>query len=228
MVIHAIWIDAADIALLARAGCTVAHNPVCNLRLGSGVMPYRALRDAGVPICLGTDEMNTDDSVNLWFVAKMAALLHTLETPDYTQWPQPKEILHAATRGGARALRREHDLGRLAVGCVADIVLLDADSVAFTPLNDLRRQLVHCEDGGSVRMTIVDGRVVFDHGRITTIDERALRIELRELMSAYRRQLEHAGRDAQRLEPYYREMYLKAASQDVGMNRWFPRDSAKA
>lgn len=228
MVIHAIWIDAADIALLAAAGCTVAHNPVCNLRLGSGVMPYRALRAAGVPICLGTDEMNTDDSVNLWFVAKLAALLHTLETPDYTQWPVPAEILHAATRGGARALRRERDLGQLGVGCVADIVLLDRDSVAFTPLNDLRRQLVLCEDGASVRTTLVDGRVVFDNGRITTVDEAALRTELRELMGGYRQQLESAGRDAQRLEPFYRAMYAQAAAQDVGMSRWLQEGPAPA
>jgi cytosine/adenosine deaminase-related metal-dependent hydrolase len=74
MVIHAIWIDDDDVRLLAASGCTVAHNPVCNLRLGSGVMPYRKLREAGVPMCLGSDEMNTDDSVNLWFVAKTAAL----------------------------------------------------------------------------------------------------------------------------------------------------------
>jgi len=220
MVIHAIWIDDADIELLARAGCTVAHNPVCNLRLGSGVMPYRALRDAGVPICLGTDEMNTDDSVNLWFVAKTAALLHTLATPEWRDWPQPQELLRALTRGGARALRRADSLGQLAVGCAADLALLDLDSVAFTPLNDLRRQLVHCEDGGSVRYTIVAGRVVYEEGRITTIDERALRAEMRALMSGYREQLERAGREAQRLEPYYREMVLRAAAQDVGMNRW--------
>jgi 5-methylthioadenosine/S-adenosylhomocysteine deaminase len=56
LVIHAIWIDEYDIELLAQSGCTVAHNPVCNLRLGSGVMPWRALRKAGVPLCLGTDE----------------------------------------------------------------------------------------------------------------------------------------------------------------------------
>ena len=62
MVIHAIWLDAADIELLAASGCTVAHNPVCNLRLGSGVMPWNALRAAGVPIALGSDEMNTDDT----------------------------------------------------------------------------------------------------------------------------------------------------------------------
>ena len=220
MVIHAIWIDDEDIRLLAESGCTVAHNPVCNLRLGSGVMPYRKLRAAGVPICLGTDEMNTDDSVNLWFVAKTAALLHTLASPDYATWPQPAEILHAATRGGALALRREAKLGQLALGCDADIALLDLDTVSFTPLNDLRRQLVQCEDGGSVRTTIVAGRVVYDKGCITTVDESTLRAEMRELLAAGCGRGERAVREAQRLEPYYREMVLRAAAQDVGMNRW--------
>jgi cytosine/adenosine deaminase-related metal-dependent hydrolase len=219
LVIHAIWIDAHDIELLARSGCSVAHNPVCNLRLGSGVMPYRKLRNAGVPICLGTDEMNTDDSVNLWFVAKTAALIHTLASPDYGAWPQPAEILHAVTRGGARAMRRDGRLGQLAVGCDADIALLDLDTVAYTPLNDLKRQLVHCEDGASVRMTIVAGRVVFEQGRITRVDEAALRAEMRELMAAGREQTERAAHEALRLEPYYREMLQRAAAVDVGMNR---------
>lgn len=220
MVIHAIWIDAQDIALLAQSGCTVAHNPVCNLRLGSGVMQWRALRDAGVPICLGSDEMNTDDSVNLWFVAKTAALLHTLSTPHYERWPQPDEVLQALWRGGARAMRREADLGQLTVGAQADVILLDIDTVSFTPLNDLPRQLVHCEDGGSVRTTIVAGRVVFEDGRITTVDEAALRAEMRALVEASRAQTERAAQEALRLEPYYREMVLRAAAQDVGMNRW--------
>ncbi|MGH8804038.1 MAG: amidohydrolase family protein [Polaromonas sp.] len=220
MVIHAIWIDDADIALLAKSGCTVAHNPVCNLRLGSGVMPYYKLREAGVPICLGSDEMNTDDAINLWFVAKTAALLQSLGSTEYRDWPQPVEMLHALTRGGARAMRRADSLGQLKVGFAADLALLDLDTVAFTPLNDLKRQLIFCEDGGSVRYTIVNGRVVFDQGRITSIDEKALRAELRSLMTGYQQQQQHAAGQARRLEPYYRAMYLRAASEDVGMNRW--------
>jgi cytosine/adenosine deaminase-related metal-dependent hydrolase len=55
-IIHAIWVDGDDIALMAASGCVVAHNPVCNLKLGSGVMPFRRLRAAGIPICLGPDE----------------------------------------------------------------------------------------------------------------------------------------------------------------------------
>jgi len=220
MVIHAIWLDEPDIELLAAARCTVAHNPVCNLRLGSGVMPYFALRAAGVPICLGSDEMNTDDTTNMWFVAKTAALLQTVARLEYRDWPAAPEMLAALTRGGARALRRADRLGQLAPGFRADIALLDLDTHAFTPLNDLRRQLVFCEDGGSVRATIVAGRVVYENGRVTTVDEKALRAEARELASASRATLARAEGEARRLEPYYRQMYLKAAARDVGFTRW--------
>jgi 5-methylthioadenosine/S-adenosylhomocysteine deaminase len=219
LAIHAIWIDERDAELLAKSGCTVAHNPVCNLRLGSGVMPLQLLRDAGVPICLGSDEMNVDDTVNMWFVAKTAALLQTLTTPEYREWPDGPEMLSALTRGGARALRRAGRLGQLAPGCAADLVLLDLDTAAFTPLNDLRRQLVFCEDGGSVRYTIVAGRVVYESGRVTTVDEKALRAEARALMSSYGAQLARSDAGARRLEPYYRDMYFRAAARDVGLRR---------
>lgn len=219
MVIHAIWVDEHDIGLMADAGCSVAHNPVCNLRLGSGVMPWRALHDAGINVALGSDEMNTDDSINLWFVAKTAALLHTLSTPDDAQWPVPAEVLRALTRGGARAMRQPGEFGELSVGARADLILLDLDTVAYLPLNDLRRQLVHCEDGQSLRMTVVDGRVLYEDGRIVGVDEAALRAETRELMAGYREQLAGAAAQAQALEPYYRAMHQRAARADVGLRR---------
>jgi cytosine/adenosine deaminase-related metal-dependent hydrolase len=223
MVIHAIWIDLHDIELLARSRCSVAHNPVCNLRLGSGVMPWRALHEAGVPLCLGTDEMNTDDTTNLWLVTKTAALLQTLSESDNRVWPQAGEFLHAATRGGARAIRRASDLGQLTPGAAADLILLDLDTHAFTPLNDLQRQLVYCEDGSSVRTTIVHGEVVFESGRVTTVDERALRAEARTLMAGYREQLTEAARHAQSLEPAYRAMLERAARTPVTVHRRLDR-----
>jgi cytosine/adenosine deaminase-related metal-dependent hydrolase len=218
-VIHAIWIDDEDVALLARSGCTVAHNPVCNLRLGSGVMPFRKLRDAGVPICIGTDEATTDDAINVWFAAKTAAMVHSLSDPEYLEWPDAAEILEAVLLGGARAMRLSDRIGRIAPGFSADVALLDLDTAAFTPCNDLVRQLVLCEDGSSVRMTIVDGRVVYENGRLTTVDERALRAEAREIAALQRPRIAQAEAAARRLDPYYRQMYLRASRQDVGLHR---------
>lgn len=217
--IHSIWVDDIDLDLMAEAGCVVAHNPVCNLKLGSGIMPFRRLRERGIPIALGSDERAADDSIDMWAVAKMASLLHRVTDSDYERWPRPDEILNCLTQGGARGMRHP-SIGHLAPGQQADLILLDLDGLSFTPLNDLRRQLVYCANGSSVTMTMVAGRVVVDHGRIVTVDEAAIKQEIRDRMPTVRHQLAATATAAKRLEPYYREMYHRAAVTNVGFSRW--------
>jgi cytosine/adenosine deaminase-related metal-dependent hydrolase len=219
-VVHSIWVDDDDIRLLADAGCTVAHNPVCNLKLGSGIMPFRRLQQHGVPICLGTDEAVADDSHNLWLAAKMAGLIHKISDPDYRNWPTAAEVLACLFTGGARAMRLAGEIGVLKPGAQADIILLDLNTFAFTPLNDLKRQLVYCETGSSVRLTMVAGDVVMRDGKLTMVDEDALKREARAFHEGRRDMLLQADAEARRLDPFYREMYLRAAARDVGMNRW--------
>lgn len=219
VMIHGIWIDEDDMAIVARHGSTIAHNPVCNLRLGSGIAPFRAWRNAGIPVCLGTDELIADDSANLWVALKACGLVHTLADPDWRTWPTASEILDVMWTGGARALAWDDAIGRLAVGAKADIVLVDLDTMAFTPLNDLPRQLVYCENGSSVRDVMVDGKWVVRDGRLLTFDEKALRAEIRDVCASFAGQREAADAAARELEPYYREMVLMAHARDVGMRR---------
>jgi len=226
-IIHSVWVDDADIALIAEAGSVVAHNPISNMRLGSGVMPFRRLRDAGVPICLGTDEAIADDAINMWLVAKITGLIHNLSDPDYERWPTATEVLDCLIRGGAKAMRQADRLGRIEAGCQADLIMVDLDTLPFTPLNDLRRQLVYCESGGSVRLTMVAGKVVVENGRVTTVDEAALRAEARENAERFARNQGVVDQAAAELQPYYRDMYLKAAARPVGMNRWVGDAAAK-
>lgn len=219
-IIHSIWVDDADIRAMAEAGCSVSHQPWCNLKIGSGIMPFRRIRDAGINICLGSDEATTDDSANLWTVGKVAGIVHKLTDWEYRAWPKAPEILQCMTTGGARALLKPDSLGKLLPGYQADIILLDLDSIAFTPLNDLKRQLVFCENGSSVRTVFVAGRKVVEDGRLLLVDEKALKAEIREAMREYRDVIApRTAVAADRLAPYYREMYLKASRADVGMNR---------
>jgi 5-methylthioadenosine/S-adenosylhomocysteine deaminase len=222
-VIHAIWVDDADLRLMAERGVTVAHNPISNLRLGSGVMSFRALRDHDIPIALGTDEAIADDAVNMWAVMKMAGLIHNIGQPDYERWPQAGEILDCLWTGGHRAMASEPGAGQIAVGAKADLVLLDIESLAFTPLNHLARQMIYCENGSSVRLTMVDGAVVFAEGRVLGVDETALLTKARELARRQRPGLQEAEIAAEKLLPTYRGLYLEAAERDVGMNRWVGR-----
>ncbi len=99
-------------------------------------------------------------------------------------------------------------------------MLVDLDTIAFTPLNDIRRQLVFCETGSSVELTMVDGRIVYENGKLSTIDEAQLRAEIREIMCEYGTVLEETRRQADRLAPFYREMYRQTLRRPVGMNRW--------
>jgi 5-methylthioadenosine/S-adenosylhomocysteine deaminase len=129
-------------------------------------------------------------------------------------------VLDALWRGGAAATLRTGDLGEIREGSIADIAMLDLTSVAFTPLNDIPGQLVYCESGTSVVLTMVDGKIVSENGRVTSVDETALLDEARELFAAKKPALRRSSADADRLLPTYREMVRRAAIADVGMTRW--------
>ncbi|MDP2079864.1 MAG: amidohydrolase family protein [Pseudotabrizicola sp.] len=217
-IIHAIWIDEPDMDLIAASNATVAHNPNSNLRLGSGIMPFRALRDRGVNICLGVDEAIADDAVNMWLVMKTAGMIHSLTEPDWLRWPQAAEILAAATVGGGVAMRVP-GLGRLEVGAPADLNLIDLSALAYLPLNNAARQLVHCETGSSVRLTMVAGRVVAKSGRVCHLDRAGLLAEAAECLGAKRRAVEAAAVQMDGRLPFYRDMYLRAMRTPVPMVR---------
>lgn len=219
LVIHAIWVDEQDMDLLASSGCSVAHNPLCNLKLGSGIMPFRQLKKRGVNICLGSDEMCSDDAVNLWNVAKFGGLVHKITDPDYRQWPKATEILQCATRNGAAAMRQGDVTGSIEVGKQADLVLLDLQTLNFTPLNDLRRQLVFCEDGTSVRLVMVGGAIVVESGKLLTVNEEEIKAEVRELWPEYLEQMQQVDHWAKTLEPIYRRMYELCLDKKVPMQR---------
>jgi 5-methylthioadenosine/S-adenosylhomocysteine deaminase len=219
-VIHAVWVDDADLDVIAESGATVVHNPVSNLRLGSGVLRWRAMLERGIPVALGTDEAICDDSINVWTVAKTAGLIHNVSGLDSDEWPTAAEVLTALWQGGARATRRQDDLGAVAPGMLADLALVDLHAIAFTPLNDLREQLVHCEDGRDVVLTMVAGRVVAEGGHVTSVDETALLDEARELFAAKLPAIQAARAGADQLFSAYQHIVRRAAATDVGFTRW--------
>ena len=210
---HAIWIDEDDTRLIAERGASVAHNPVCNLRIGSGVAPLRSLLNAGINVALGTDGISSNDSCRLFDVMKLTGLIHTISTDDYDEWPTAREILWAATRGGARAVGLDDEIGSIEPGKKADIVALDLRSSAFVPLNDLPTQLVYAENGSAVRLVMMNGEVVVEDGRCTRIDEDAVLDEARDVLGAYLKQHALVEDDARELEPYFRAVYERCAAE---------------
>jgi 5-methylthioadenosine/S-adenosylhomocysteine deaminase len=171
---HAIWIDDDDIGTLAASGATVVHNPMSNLRIGSGVAPARAILDAGLAMGIGTDASNTSDGQNMFEALRLAAYLSRIADPDPDRWLSVEDVFHAATQGSARALGF-HDIGRLEPGCAADIVFIDLRHINYVPLRAPLLQLVFAENGAAVDSVMIGGRMVLEHGRLLTIDEDGLR-----------------------------------------------------
>src|SRR5262249_17030612 len=142
---HAIWIDDDDVRRLADAGASVVHNPLSNLRFGSGVARVARLRARGVRVALGTDAANTSDSQSMFEVTRLAAYLSRILTPDPAGWISADDALGMATRDGAAVLGFGDAIGRLAPGARADVVVLDLRHVNYVPLHDAGLQVVNGE-----------------------------------------------------------------------------------
>src|SRR5205085_6812421 len=121
---HGIWLDDDEMALLAGTGTSVVHNPMSNLRIGSGVAAARQLLDAGVRLGIGTDASNTSDGQNMFEALRLAAFLSRVADVDPGRWLDAEDAFHAATIGSAGILGFER-LGRLDPGYKADILFLD-------------------------------------------------------------------------------------------------------
>ncbi len=165
---HAVWVDDVDIAILAEKGVSVAHNPVSNLKLASGIAPVPQMLAAGVNVGLGTDSSASNNNQNLWEELKLMALLHKANSGDPTVIT-PKEALRAATLGGAQAQGRD-DTGVIAVGKRADLQLLNVDQPHYAPCYDWLNNLVFAAQGSDVVLTMVDGQILYRDGEYTTLD----------------------------------------------------------
>jgi cytosine/adenosine deaminase-related metal-dependent hydrolase len=167
---HAVWLEDDEFALLAGRGVAVAHNPVANAILGSGVAPVPRLREAGIPVGIGTDGAASNDSQNMLEAIKLAALLQKVHHLDPAVI-DARAVLAMATIGGARALGLDAVAGSLEPGKRADVVLFQ-DAVEIGVLHDPAGQLVYGGSPRAVADVLIDGRrVVRDH-RVVTVDER--------------------------------------------------------
>jgi len=181
-------VTASDIDRLAATGTVVVHNPVSNMRLGSGIAPLPAFLAAGVAVALGTDGAASNDTQNPWEVIKLAALLPRLGTADPTAWPRAATILALATRGGHRVTgfaAAEPCAGTIADSAPADLIVFDDDPLAQLDQGGVEAILVFGAPAHRPRHVIARGRVLMRDRSLTTIDEDGLRDRLR----AYRREL---------------------------------------
>ena len=216
---HSIWVTDDDIALMGDAGVSIVHNTISNQKLGAGIAPVRKLLQAGVNVALGSDGICSNDTPRMFDVMHAAGLIHKVTTSDYGRWLSASEVLHACTLAGARSALLDKETGSLEVGKKADLLVIDMNSVSFTPRNDIRNHLVYCEDGRSIEKVFVNGELVVESGRLTKVDEKALLAELQARMpefDAYHRGVEAANRP---FEPAFAEIHRRCNLMEVGVHR---------
>jgi len=162
---HVVHATAEDIKLLSATGSTVVHNPLSNLRLGSGIAPVLAFKDAHVNVALGTDGASSNDAQSMLEVIKQAAILHNPTDPDYSRWLRPAEVIEMATINGARALGVQAELGTIAPGKRADFSLFDLHALSMLPRTDpLTLVVLGRPDKEALRGVWVNGRRIIDNG----------------------------------------------------------------
>jgi guanine deaminase len=218
---HAIWLGADDISMLADAGAAVAHNPGSNLRLGCGIAPVREMLDRGLAVGLGTDGSVCADNQNLFEALRIASVVSTIRFPHETsRWLDAATVWELATAGSARVLGLADDVGAIAPGRKADLVLLRADSVFLQPLADPVNALVYAETGAGVDTVMVGGRVVMEEGRVTTVDEHRIYAQAQAAAERQRAQSARARALAGELAPYVAAACRAAVAVPLDFNRY--------
>ncbi|HSL17321.1 MAG TPA: amidohydrolase family protein [Methylomirabilota bacterium] len=182
---HCVHVSPADIEILAEFEVGVAHNPVSNLKLASGVAPVPAMVAAGLKVGIGTDGAASSNTLDVLGDTQLAALLHKGVAGDPTVLPA-RAMVEMATIGGARVLGLDDEIGTLAEGKQADLVCISVDGAHATPLYDPFSHLVFAARASDVRHVLIRGKLVVGNRSLNTLDFERIRTEVRELIRRIR------------------------------------------
>jgi 5-methylthioadenosine/S-adenosylhomocysteine deaminase len=177
---HGVWVADEDIAVLAQAHVGVSHNPESNMKLASGTAPVSKYLKAGVAVGLGTDGAASNNDLDMFEAMRQTAFLHKLATRDPRALPAAT-VLELATRGGARALGMDGQIGSLEPGKRADLLIVSMSGARQTPLYDPVSHLVYATRGDDVETTIVHGKVLMENKTVLTLDEARVLAEARRM-----------------------------------------------
>ncbi|MGD0963514.1 MAG: amidohydrolase [Candidatus Acidiferrales bacterium] len=181
---HCIWVDSADVALLQHFSVGCIHNPSSNMKLASGVMPVVDFLASGQPVGLATDGAASNNSQDIFEEMDTAAKLQKIARMDPRALPAV-QVVEMATRGGARALHMDRQIGSLEAGKKADVILVDTSGPHATPMYDVYSQLVYALRGSDVKTVIVNGKLLMENHHMLTLDEDKILCEAR----AYQKKL---------------------------------------
>ncbi|MCI5220904.1 MAG: S-adenosylhomocysteine deaminase, partial [Candidatus Electrothrix sp. LOE2] len=171
---------------LAERRVKLAHCPESNMKLASGAAPVPAMLEQGLTVGLGTDGSVSNNNVDMFGEMNSAAKMHKVVRMDTTVMNAAR-TLHVATLGGAAVLGAEAEIGSIAAGKKADLIMLDMDQPHLTPVYNPVSHLVYAAGGADVLHSIINGQVVMRDRQLTTLDETAIITEMQRIGETVRR-----------------------------------------
>src|SRR5579871_488781 len=171
---HCVWVDDGDLAILKARGVGVAHNPSSNMKLASGVAPVPKMRALGIAVGLGTDgPAGSNNDFNMFEEMDLAVKLQNVSTLN-PQALSAAAALEMATRGGARALGLDKEIGSLEAGKRADLISVRTDRPHAVPMYNPISQIVYALKAEDVRDVMVNGKPVVRDSQILTLNEKQI------------------------------------------------------
>ncbi|MGZ7209684.1 MAG: amidohydrolase family protein [Methanobacterium sp.] len=167
---HAVWLSDKEIEIIKEENVSLSHNPASNMKLASGVSPVSRLISSGVNVSLGTDGAASNNNLDMIEEMKIAALLQKVNNMDSTVLPAQK-VFEMATKGGAKALGLQDEIGTIEVGKKADLVLLNMETPHLTPFRHPISHLVYAAGGSDVDTVICNGEILLRNKKLEILDE---------------------------------------------------------
>ena len=176
-VAHCVWVTDREQELLAERDVKVLHCPGSNLKLGSGIAPVVQMRRRGISVSLGADGAACNNRLDMFDEIRLAATLQAVrERPGALS---ARDAIYMATREGARALDMQSELGSVEIGKRADLILVERDRLHVAPDADPWSTIAYASRGSDVRLTMVDGKIVTERGRLIHTDLAELTVTAR-------------------------------------------------
>jgi 5-methylthioadenosine/S-adenosylhomocysteine deaminase len=215
---HGVWIDTDDLDLLAEHGCSIAHIPASNFRLGSGVAHVRPMLERGINVGLATDGANSSDSLSMLRAMRLASFGARTFAGSRDHWLRAPDVIRLATHGGAKLLGLDL-CGRIAPGAHADLTMLDLGHVDFIPDTDPVNQLVTCADSAAVTDVMVAGEFKVLDRKLLSVDTAELRRRVKDAVARLSATTREARALAARLEPHVVSFAQSMATQPLAIER---------
>lgn len=169
LLIHCVRVDAADIQIMARHRCSVAHCPASNAKFGHGIAPLLPIVEAGIRVGIGSDSVASNNRMDILDEARLAVLIHRAATGRHDAFGA-HQALELATIGGARALNLDSRIGSLEAGKDADLAAFTTDIPRTIPLGDPYSAAIFALPGRSATLVTVRGKVLVERGRAISAD----------------------------------------------------------